>query len=323
MPAIRRLLLGLACSLAIVLGPASAQAQAPRTIRISAFTQDAPTAIARSTGALAQVGLDADLSITRSSTEQMRGLIDGSYDMVYTAFDNVLAWSGRDGGPELVVVAQVSDAVVLPIFVRPEITDWEGLRGKPLAVDAVDTAFALVLRRVLLEHGLDLEQGDYSLLPLGAPAARLDSMVKGQTFAGILNPPNDALAAAAGLVYFGDHSEVLPSYPGTVIVVRRDWAAEHRTELEAFLRAWIQAGRFTAANPEQASQLFSRAANVPLEATPSLLPLGFNHGTLNLPGLQSVIDLRTQFGFGLPLGDRLSRFIDPSFQIRAAAQPSK
>lgn len=37
------------------------------------------------------------------------------------------------------------------------------LKGKKLAVDAVDTAFALTLRRILLARGLDLKRGDYKL----------------------------------------------------------------------------------------------------------------------------------------------------------------
>jgi hypothetical protein len=45
------------------------------------------------------------------------------------------------------------------------------------------------MRRVLLAHGLDLNRGDYELVALGATGQRLESMAKGETFAGILNPP--------------------------------------------------------------------------------------------------------------------------------------
>ena len=39
-------------------------------------------------------------------------------------------------------IAQISDKTVLPVFVRPEIKNWSDLKGKKLAADAVDTAFA-------------------------------------------------------------------------------------------------------------------------------------------------------------------------------------
>src|SRR4249920_309522 len=90
----------------------------------------------------------------------MRGLSEGAWQIVSTAFDNVLGWSGREGA-EIVAIAQVSQGIALPVYVRPEIKSWTDLRGKKLAVDAVDTAYALVLRRIILEHGLDFDRGDY------------------------------------------------------------------------------------------------------------------------------------------------------------------
>ncbi|MGH7930186.1 MAG: hypothetical protein ACREQV_20610, partial [Candidatus Binatia bacterium] len=121
----------------------------------------------------------------------MRGLGKNSWQIVSTAFDNVLGWSGREGA-EIVAVAQVSEGVTLPVYVRPEIKTWDDLRGKALAVDAVDTAFALVLRRVLLAHGLEMDRGDYTLIAKGTTGFRLESMTRGETFAGVLNSPWDA-----------------------------------------------------------------------------------------------------------------------------------
>ena len=51
--------------------------------------------------------LEVAVMVTPNSTEQMRGLGSGSWQIVSTAFDNVLAWSGREGA-EMKAVAQVS-----------------------------------------------------------------------------------------------------------------------------------------------------------------------------------------------------------------------
>jgi ABC-type nitrate/sulfonate/bicarbonate transport system substrate-binding protein len=237
---------------------------------------------------------------------------------VYTAFDNVLAWSGREGA-EIIAVAQLDRETTLPVYVRPEITDWPDLRGKPLAVDAADTAFALVLRRILLAHGLDLLQGDYTLVPLGATAARNASMTSGDTFAGIINAPINRQAEAAGMVFFGDQREVLPDYPGSVIAVRRDWAAENRDVLIRFLRAWRQAGEFSQTERDQAGAIFGRETNQPAATAVGLLPTAFDHGMINLGGLQTVLDLRNQFGYALPMGPNLAAYVDQSFWSAAAA----
>ena len=138
----------------------------PDRLLINVFNADAALIVARARGLFAANDLDIEVFVTPNSTDQMRGLGKGSWQIVSTAFDNVLGWSGREGA-EIVAVAQVAQGITLPVYVRPEIKSWDDLRGKPLAVDAVDTAYALVLRRILLAHGLEMERGDYHLVALG------------------------------------------------------------------------------------------------------------------------------------------------------------
>ena len=138
-----------------------AQQKESKKIRLNVFRVDAATVAARVNGYFAGDGFEVDVTVTPNSTEQMRGLSQGKFEVVSTAFDNVLAWSGREGA-EIITVAQISDKTVLPVFVRPEIKTWSDLKGKKLAADAVDTAFALVLRRILLANGLDMTKGDYA-----------------------------------------------------------------------------------------------------------------------------------------------------------------
>jgi ABC-type nitrate/sulfonate/bicarbonate transport system substrate-binding protein len=282
-----------------------------RPLRLIVFSTDAATVVARARGLFAAEGLDVNIALTPSSTAQMRGLSAGTWEVASTAFDNVLAWSGREGA-EIVAVLQTSNRVSLPIFVRPEIRDWPDLRGRRLAVDAVDTAFALVLRRVLLAHGLDLTRGDYELVPEGATGQRFESMTRGDTVAAILGSPWDQKASEAGLVRFGDHREALPDYPGGVLAVRRSWAKEHRDELVAFLRAWLAGARWALdpANREEALRLIATDQGLtPQAAAGRLTDLSAN-GALNLAGLQSVLDLRIRFGLTPPLGPSLSSYYD-------------
>src|SRR5262247_1542881 len=215
-----------------------AQSKELKKIRLNVFRIDAATATARAEGFFAAEGIEVDITLTPNSTEQMRGLSQGKFDIVSTAFDNVLAWSGREGA-EIVAIAQISDKTVLPVFVRPEIKNWSDLKGKKLAADAVDTAFALVLRRVLLANGLDLNRGDYELIAVGATGQRLESMLKGETFAGILTSPFDTKAEAASMRRIGDSKEVLPDYPNTIWAANREWAQKNREVLVAYLRAWL------------------------------------------------------------------------------------
>jgi len=291
-----------------------AQMQDFKKLQLSVFRVDAATAAAQELGLFVAENLIVETSATPNSTDQMRGLSQGKFDIVSTAFDNVLAWSGREGA-EIVAIAQISDKTVLPVFVRPEIKTWADLKGKKLAADAVDTAFALVLRRVLLAHGLDMTKGDYELIALGAGGTRLESMIKGETFGGVLNPPFDMKALEAGMRRIGDSKEVLPDYPNTVFAVAREAGRNNRETVLAFLRAWIKARAWVKdpANREDALRIVGSQLKLnPKQAAESIDELS-SSGNLNLPGLQIVLDLRNQFGFKLPKGEKLSVYYDGQF----------
>jgi ABC-type nitrate/sulfonate/bicarbonate transport system substrate-binding protein len=304
-------------SLVLLTTPGEPQQKALRPVRLNVFIYDGGVAAAGARGLFAPEGLEVNTTVTRSSTEQMRGIGAGTYDIAQTSFDNVLAWSGREGA-EIVAVAQQVDTAILPVFVRPEIRDWSDLRGKKLAVDAVDTAFSLTLRRILLARGLDLKRGDFELVGVGAPVPRLESMKRGETFAAILNPPFDAQGAAAGMVRLLDEK-----YPGFVWVANRAWAQSHKTDLVGFLRAWLAGVRWAKepANREEAIKLIMAATGYPQAAVSGRLLTDLPaDGALNLANLQAVLNIRKEFGTPPPLGAALDRFYDQSY-YREAVRP--
>jgi ABC-type nitrate/sulfonate/bicarbonate transport systems, periplasmic components len=281
---------------------------------INVFNIDAALAVGRAKGIFAAADLDVSVMVTPNSTDQMRGLGKGSWQIVSTAFDNVLGWSGREGAG-IVAVAQIAQGHTLPIYVRPEIKNWDDLRGKAMAVDAVDTAYALVLRRVLLAHGLEMDRGDYTLIAKGTTGYRLESMIAKETWAGVLNPPWDARAAAAGMVRFADHREVLPDYPGGVYAVGVKWASENRALLLSYLRAWKEAFDWCQVekNRDEAIKVLMASEKLEEKAAANRLRQLPKDGRLNLPGLQSVLDLRVQFGLTPPMGRILGKYYDEGF----------
>jgi ABC-type nitrate/sulfonate/bicarbonate transport system substrate-binding protein len=288
---------------------------------VNVFNEDAALIVGLARRQFAANDLEVEVRVTPNSTDQMRGLSKGSWQIVSTAFDNVLGWSGREG-TEIVALAQVAQGIMLPVYVRPEIQSWSDLHGKKLAVDAVDTAYALVLRRIILEHGLDLERGDYELVPLGTTGARLESMTRGETFAGVLNSPWDKKAEAEGHKRFADHREVLPDYPGGVLATNRQWAGENRQTVVRFLRTWNDALRWCHddKNRSSALQIIGSAEKVDEAGAARKLAQLPKDGQLNLSGLQTVLDLRVRFGLMPPMGKELARYFDTTFYKDALAQ---
>jgi len=184
----------------------------------------------------------------------------------------------------------------------------------------VDTAYALVLRRILLAHDLDLTKRDYEFDPVGATGPRLESMKSGATFAGILNPPWDKTAEDAGMKRFADYREVLPDYPGGVFAVTTGWAEAHRAELVAFLKCLTQATRWgnDPANEAEALKLLADAQGLDRAgAAKELAQLPKKEG-LNLKGLQVVLDLRVQFDMTPRKGPDLTSYYDLRYHNEAS-----
>jgi ABC-type nitrate/sulfonate/bicarbonate transport system substrate-binding protein len=172
----------------------------------------------------------------------------------------------------------------------------------------------------LLAHGLELERGDYTLLPKGATGHRLESMNQGESFAGILNPPWDAKANAAGMKRFADQREILPEYPGGVFAVNRQWANDNRAILIKYLTAWDQGLHWAQdlKNHREAIELITQAEKMDEASAANRLRQLPSNGQLNLAGLQTVLDLRVQFGLTPSMGKDLLKYYDDSFYNQAA-----
>ena len=293
--------------------PAVSQEKNLTKLNVIRFTPDVGLTIAQARGLLAAEGLEVQNTETGSSTQQMRGLGQGTYDIALTALDNVLAWSGREGA-EFVALGQREDGVTLPFFVRPEIKTLNDLKGRKLAVDAVDTAYAFVLRRILLSSGLDLKRGDYEVVAAGAPAQRVDSMTRGETYAGIVNIPLDVRAKAEGLIPFPYDKAFLKDYVGSVIAVNRAWAQTHRKEIVGFLRAWRSALQWTrTADRDAAVKLMVAQAKINPGSASQLLSTVSKDGVLNLAGAKIVLDLRSEFAGPPPKGSDIKSYVDLSY----------
>ncbi|MCH9018416.1 MAG: hypothetical protein IIB89_11730 [Chloroflexi bacterium] len=74
-------------------------------------------------------------------------------------------------------VAQAGGEVEVPRYVRPEVGGWEALRGSRIAVDAVDTAFALVLRFFAESFFLSLGEWQLTLAIFAAVTMTVGNLV--------------------------------------------------------------------------------------------------------------------------------------------------
>jgi ABC-type nitrate/sulfonate/bicarbonate transport system substrate-binding protein len=217
-------------------------------VRVIAFSRPPALVAAEQHGYFAREGLSVEVELTRGSIEQIRGLLEGKWDIAHTAADNVMAYHDREGA-DLFVFAVVDLGVGQTLLVRPEVTSFADLHGRPLAVDAIDTGYAFVLRRMLEKNGLPW--GTYELVPVGSTPQRLQALQEAEVVGALLSSP------AEGLRVLAPAAEYFPLYPGLTAATTRRWAGAHQAELTGYTRALLAGAR--AAHPGAAPPSLQQA----------------------------------------------------------------
>ena len=212
-------------------------------LRINIFntSSNLPLFAALENGYFANRDLSIEVQNTPNSDEQRAGLADGKFDIAHAAVDNAVAMieSSIDA-----VIVSGGDAGMNDFMVRAEINSMADLRGKCLAVDAPNTAYALVAKKILKLNGL-LEGRDYKVKLAGGTGPRSAAMVlDAELAAGMVNPPFSFSVRAKGLKSLGTQFDLLGPYQATGAFVMRHWAASHGDALERYLAAYIEGQRY-------------------------------------------------------------------------------
>jgi ABC-type nitrate/sulfonate/bicarbonate transport system substrate-binding protein len=266
-------------------------------VNVFAGAGNLPLMVAEEREYFARNGLAVELVPTANSADQLRGLIEGRWPIVHTSPDNLLAW-GERANVELVAWLGARNGP-LSLVARPPIRSVAELRGRALAVDALDTGYAFVLRAILAAHGL--AEGDYRLEPLGATNLRWQALREGRTPATLLSAPFTLLARDLCCALLATHEEVLPGLLTMSAGSRRDWLTANAEVAAAYARAYaagvtwcydpanraaacdLLVGRF-ALQPAIADEMLSTL----LDPRIGLIPAGH----LDLAGLEKAVELR-------------------------------
>ena len=313
--------LGLAiCTLAV-----QAQAAEPVLVRLNTFpnARALPFYVGRDHGFFARHGLNVDLQFTKSSKSQRDALASGGADVVQAAVDNAVAMI--DVAHVDVVIVGGGDSGTNEFYVQDDVKDFADIRGRAIVVDAVNTAYALQARKILLQHGLR-NGADYTLNPVGNGARRLAALFddKKKNAGAILNLPFSLQAAARGLHSLGRTTDMLGPYQAGGAFVRRAWARDHADVLERYLAAYIEALRWSLDPQNRAAAIETLVQNFKLPqdiAEKSLVLMaepGFGFAPdakFDLTGFANVLALRAEVEGGTPADP--ARYIDLSYYDRA------
>lgn len=162
-------------------------------------------------------GLTLDISPVPSSPAQFASLRDGEIDVALTSPDNVLLYATTDKNPvgsriPVVIHRGVDGGLGLGLVARPEISEPEGLVEVPVAVDVLQSGFAMLLKAMISRLGVDPAR--LTFVEEGATPKRADRLIEGAVGATILNAESRVRAEAQGMRVWSTSSDISKNYPG-------------------------------------------------------------------------------------------------------------
>lgn len=243
----------------------------------------------------------------QSSDQQFRDFAAGNYDVLQTAWDNVVNYrcnaSNNYGSPLYVMADFALDlGMELTVVSPPAITSLEAVQGGEVAVDAKDSGYAYVMYSILENAGLRRDS-DYTVVSQGGVAERYLRMTDGFTAATLLSNGLEALALEQGMNQLADESALGMPYLGSVAAWNGDWYAEHRDVAVRFRNSYEAALAWVLdpANRNEAVDLVANVRGLPkpdarLVLDAELGPWGLARNTnITDERARAVIALRQQY----------------------------
>jgi ABC-type nitrate/sulfonate/bicarbonate transport system substrate-binding protein len=219
-------------------------AVAADTVRVNAFpnAKSLPLHAGVAQGIFAKRGIALELSFTENSAVQREGLAARRFDVVHAAVDNAVAMA-ESGKGDVVIVAG-GDSGMNEFIVQAHIASFADLRGRKLAVDAPNTAYAIQAKKILLRNGLK-EGADYEVVPVGRGELRLKAMAGSKDYAAaILNLPFSIQAEQLGMKSLGNTVDMLGPYQAGGAFALRTWVGSYGALLERYIAAYLESLRW-------------------------------------------------------------------------------
>ena len=319
---IARLWLLTFCGLAVTI---SAQQPVGEKIRVIAIPGiPLPVVVAKKHGIFGQCGLEVQAEVAPNSDSLRAALANGKAEIAHAAVDNAVAMEQTAD----VAIVMGGERSLNELVAQSSIHSVVELRGKIAIVDAPNTAYALQLKKILLDSGLQAGR-DYEIKPLGATPQRLEAMRQHKEYAAsILGPPASILAKQYGFVRLASTRDFVGVYQAGGAFVTRQWAHHHANTLVRYLAAYIEAQRWllAPAHQQQVTDLLMEqwhlSAPVAKEAYAVMKDQGWfeRDADFDLDGFRNVLRLRAEVeGQWKGQPPAPEKYYDPSFYQKALA----
>ena len=323
----RRMVLG-SIALATAGGYVTDIAEAQTPLKVIVFPSFSNLGLfgAQKQGYFSKRGLAVEIQNTPDSEVLRKGLAKGDYHIAHAAVDNAVDMA--DVGKVDIAIIMGGDGGLNELIVQRDIKSYDDLRGKTVIVDAPDTAYALLLYKMLELKGL--KKGDYVVKPVGGSLRRYELMVQDQNnAAAMINPPFSIRALMGGLKSLGSSVDVTGPYQAGGVFVLRGWGSANADTLFKYIQANVEGLRWAMnpANKAEAVAVLSERLRLPEDiATKTYEAAVDPHKGLSrdakfdMEGFKNALKLRAEL-LRTPGTDpsKPEKYLEPAYYQRAIA----
>ncbi|MET0502155.1 MAG: ABC transporter substrate-binding protein [Candidatus Binatia bacterium] len=293
----RKIIMNLLCGSVVVLlllaQPGSIRSAEPMIIGVAGPAINMVYCfLTRDAGLWQKYGIDARVVVFDAGSILAQAARSGEVKISVSSGPATIA--ARTQGADAVIVAASVNTLPYSLVTAKEITKWEHLKGKKIAISrfgsGTDTAMRLVLKRFGLNPAKDV-----IILQLGTQPSRLQALAAGVIDGTLVSPPLDLTAKKQGYQILVNIAELAIPYPQLVIETSDRFARENPQTVRNFLKGFLEGVSFAATHKEETKKIITKYLKTTdpeiVEATyRSYVQVTDYSAYPNLEGIQNAID---------------------------------
>jgi NitT/TauT family transport system substrate-binding protein len=248
--------------------------------------------VGREAGLYQKHGIDPRVVLFDAGSLLAQAMLSGDVKMSVSSGPAVVA--ARSQGADTIIVAACVNTLPYSVIAAKEITKWDQLKGKKIAISRFGSGTDTAVRLVLKKFGLDPAK-DVTILQFGTQPSRVQALAAGSIDATLVSPPLDLIAKKQGYQILVNMAELGIPYPQQVIETTDRFAREHPHTVKHFLKGFIEGVRYAATHKDETKKIITKYLKTTdpeiLEATyQSYLQVTDHNAYPNMDGIRNAME---------------------------------
>jgi NitT/TauT family transport system substrate-binding protein len=211
--------------------------------------------LTRDAGLWQKHGLDARVVVFESGSILAQAALSGEVKFSISSGPATIA--SRTQGADTIILAAMVNMLPYSIVAAKNITKWEQLKGKKIAVSRFGSGTDTAVRLVLKKYGLDPVK-DVLILQVGTQPARIQALAAGAIDATIVSPPLDFQAKKQGYQILVNIADLKIPYPQLVIETTERYARRNPQTVKSFLKGFIEGVHYAARHKDETKKIMTQ-----------------------------------------------------------------